>query len=178
MKKLKVQVLERIIKHTIHGEADRAARLMEKLIAAVGSMIVNESNYGNTDDPMFPARRELQRELEDDLEHDRVDTELPAEGGELDAELPAGAGEECADGEECEDFGADAVAGMIADLVKAGGVDEEKLAQIVDILVGEMDQPEEPVPGEELPAEEDPAAGEEVPGEGDLPPPSPLDTIK
>ncbi len=157
MKKLRVKVLERVIKHTIHGEKERAARLMEKLMAAVGSQIVNEANYGNEDDPMFPARRELQRELEDDIAQDRVEDEptelgddLPADGGELE-------GEPCDDDGECTP---DAVAQMIADLVKAGGVDEDKLSQIVDILVGDEGGDEGGLEGDNLDADAVPGEGE------------------
>lgn len=168
MKNLRVQVLERVIKHTIRGDSERAGRLMEKLMTAIGSQIVNEANYGNTDDPMFPARRELQRELEDDLELDRVDM---ADGEETSmTDDPAGvpgAGE-CEDG-ECSP---EVVAQMISDLIKAGGIDEDKLAQIVDIIAteepaadvegGEGELDVDAVPGEEVPADEpaieDPAA--------------------
>lgn len=157
MKKLRINVLERVIKHMIHGDTDRAGRLMEKLMAAIGSQIVNESNYGNSDDPMFPARRELQRELDDDIDQDRVEPEA----GELAAD-DLGA-MDAAPGEGDEDCSADAVAQMIADLVKAGGLDEDKLAQIVDIIVGsdelegegEGDLGDELAPVDELPPVED-----------------------
>lgn len=165
MKQLRVQVLERIIKHMIHGEKDRADKLMEKLMAAVGSMIVNESNYANDDDPMFPARRELQRELEDDIELDRVDAEdEPVADGEP---VPA-------DGEGCEDeaCSAEEVGKMISDLIASGEIDDETLGQIVDLVVAAQDNAEG-LEGEDVPAEDeapvDDAAGEEMLPADELP---------
>lgn len=162
MKQLRIKVLERVIKHMIHGEKDRAARLMEKLMAAVGSQIINEANYGNGDDPMFPARRELQRELEDDMEQDRVEdpeadlsADLPQDGEPTDANC---------DEEDCSPT---AVAQMISDLVKAGGVDEDKLAQIVDIIIGgEGEESEGELDGADLGTDEVPGAEDGA----DLPP--------
>lgn len=145
MKKLNQQVLEQFIKLTIRGEHARATRLMEKYISAKGAFLVNEENYGG-DDPMFPARRELQRELEDDLDEDRVDSEDDApELGGLDGDVdgegpcPECGGEPC----ECEDGGendADAVAKMVQDLIASGGLDTDKLAKIVDIIASDDDE--------------------------------------
>lgn len=169
MKKLRIKVLERVIRHTITGETDRAERLMSKLMTAMGSQLVNEANYGDLSDPMFPARRELQRELEDDIDQDRLkydDTSVDngpdagLDGGEV-----AGDMEGPCDGEGA--CSASEVAKMIQDLIAAGGLDEDKLAQIVDIIVSDeqpLDSPEgelEPdgeLDGEVEGGEQDPAA--------------------
>lgn len=169
MKKLNQQVLEQFIKLTIRGETERATRLMEKYISAKGAFIVNEENYGG-DDPMFPARRELQRELEDDIDSDRVDgeegdTEIGnlADGGE--EGCPGCEDPECAD---CNSEGgaesAEAVAQMIQDLIASGGLDQDKLAKIVDIIASDDVEGDGLDDGGEIP--------DEVPdsGEDDLPP--------
>ena len=167
MKKLNQQVLEQFIKLTIRGESERATRLMEKYISAKGAFIVNEENYGG-DDPMFPARRELQRELEDDMDADRVDGE---EGDDTELGNLADQGEgcpgcsdpECAD---CNEEGgegdqsAEAVAQMIQDLISSGGLDQDKLAKIVDIIASDDD-----VEGDGLDPEGE--VGDEVPNSGD-----------
>lgn len=169
MKNLNQQVLEQYIKLTIRGESERATRLMEKYISAKGAFIVNEENYAG-EDAMFPARRELQRELEDDMDADRVDSEEDqSELGDL-----AGQGEECpgCDDPECPDCNgedgdtsADAVAQMIQDLISSGGLDPDKLAKIVDIIAAEDD-----VEGDGLDLEGDvpsnvPASDEDLPPE-------------
>lgn len=169
MKKLNQQVLEQFIKLTIRGESERATRLMEKYISAKGAFIVNEENYGG-DDPMFPARRELQRELEDDMDSDRVDseggddTELGNLADQGDEEGCPGCDDpECAD---CNDEGgegdqsAEAVAQMIQDLISSGGLDQDKLAKIVDIIASDDD-----VEGDGLDPEGE--VGDDVPNSGD-----------
>ncbi len=163
MKQLRVQVLERVIKHMIHGETDRANNLMEKLMAAVGSMIVNESNYANDDDPMFPARRELQRELEDDIELDQVDAEDEGEAG-LEGDVPAEG--DCEDGEACS---AEEVGKMISDLISSGEIDDETLGQIVDLVVAAQDNAEGLEGEEEAAPEGEDLPAEDVPGEDDVP---------
>ena len=175
MKKLFTQVLEQVVKLTIRGETERAGRLMEKYIVAKSAVMINEENYAS-EDPMFPARRELQRELEDDLDTDRVDAEDGADALDgLDDEV--GDGEPCPEcgSAECECDGelpgADAVAKMIQDLVASGDLDEDKLAKIVDIIASD----DEGVEGDgldddaEVP-EEVPSSGDEEDLEGDLPP--------
>lgn len=166
MKKLNQQVLEQFIKLTIRGESERATRLMEKYISAKGAFLVNEENYGG-DDPMFPARRELQRELEDDIASDQVDgddTELGnlADAGGEDG-CPGCEDPECADCNEDGgegDQSAEAVAQMIQDLIASGGLDEDKLAKIVDIIASDDD-----VEGDGLDPEGE--VGDEVPNSGD-----------
>lgn len=175
MKKLNQQVLEQFIKLTIRGESERATRLMEKYISAKGAFIVNEENYGG-DDPMFPARRELQRELEDDIASDQVEDEGPElgnladEGGEG---CPGCEDPDCADcGSEGGegDQSAEAVAQMIQDLISSGGLDEDKLAKIVDIIASDDDvegdglDPDGEVP-EEVPASDEDGI-DELPPEG------------
>lgn len=163
MKELRIKVLERVIKHMIHGEVDRAHNLMEKLMTAVSSSIVNEFNYGGGEDPMFPARRELQRELEDDLEQDAVDNSPFDATGEMPADPAFPEGGEGGD-ESCT---SEQIGQLIADLVAAGNVDDEKLAAIVDILVGQTDMEpslEDPMGGE-VPPPEDPESVPAGPGE-------------
>lgn len=178
MKKLNQQVLEQFIKLTIRGESERATRLMEKYISAKGAFIVNEENYGG-DDPMFPARRELQRELEDDMDSDRVDSEgddtelgnLADQGEEGDC--PGCDDPECADcnGSEEGPESAEAVAQMIQDLISSGGLDQDKLAKIVDIIASDDDvegdglDPEGEVP-DEVPDSGEDDMEEELPPEG------------
>lgn len=176
MKKLNQQVLEQFIKLTIRGESERATRLMEKYISAKGAFIVNEENYAG-DDPMFPARRELQRELEDDMDADRVDSEDDTELGNLadqgDEEGCPGCDDpECADCTGGEgDQSAEAVAQMIQDLISSGGLDQDKLAKIVDIIASDDDvegdglDPEGDVPGE-VPDSGEEDMDDELPPEG------------
>lgn len=178
MKKLNQQVLEQFIKLTIRGESERATRLMEKYISAKGAFIVNEENYGG-DDPMFPARRELQRELEDDMDADRVDsedgddTELGNLADQGDEGCPGCDDPECAD---CNDEGgeggesAEAVAQMIQDLISSGGLDQDKLAKIVDIIASDDDVEGDGLDdGGEVP-DEVPASDEDGMEDDELPP--------
>lgn len=163
MKNLNQRVLEQFIKLTIRGEKERASKLMEKYISAKGAFIVNEENYGG-DDPMFPARRELQRELEDDIASDSVDSEEDAtELGNLadEDECPGCDSPDCADcNGEGGDTSADAVAKMIQDLISSGGLDQDKLAKIVDIIASDDD-----VEGDGL--DDDGMVPDDVPNSGD-----------
>lgn len=178
MKKLNQQVLEQFIKLTIRGESERATRLMEKYISAKGAYLVNEENYAG-EDPMFPARRELQRELEDDMDADRVDgedgddTELGNLADQGESECP-GCDDpdcDCQGGEGEGDQSAEAVAQMIQDLISSGGLDQDKLAKIVDIIASDDDvegdglDPEGEVP-DEVPDSGDELGDEELPPEG------------
>lgn len=176
MKNLNQRVLEHFIKLTIRGEKERAANLMEKFISAKGAFIVNEENYGG-DDPMFPARRELQRELEDDIASDRVDSE--EDGAELGNLADQGTDEDCpgCDSPDCPDCNsedgdqsADAVAQMIQDLISSGGLDQDKLAKIVDIIASDDDVEGDGLDdGGEVP-DEVPASDEDGLGDDELPP--------
>lgn len=166
MKNLNQRVLEQFIKLTIRGEKERASKLMEKYISAKGAFIVNEENYGG-DDPMFPARRELQRELEDDMASDSVDAE--EDGAELGNLADEGDEDGCpgCDDPDCPDCNgedgdtsADAVAQMIQDLISSGGLDQDKLAKIVDIIASDDD-----VEGDGL--DDDGMVPDDVPNSGD-----------
>lgn len=174
MKELNTRVLEQVIKLMIRGEQDRAANLMEKFMAAKGAVIVNELNYAS-EDPMFPARRELQRELEDDIDMDRVDDEGALDGlddGACEDEACPECGAcpcECEGGEGLDS--PEVVAKMIQDLIANGGLDQDVLSKIVDVIAGAeggegdgLDQDGE-VPAE-VPSSEEGLGDDELPPEG------------
>lgn len=175
MKELRIKVLERVIKHMIQGNQDRAERLIESLLTAMGTAMVNEANYGNAEDPMFPARRELQRELEQDIEQDTVDASTLDDTGATPAEpaFPEDQGEE-----ECT---AEQIGQLIASLVAGGQVDDEKLGAIIDILTSDAGGMEEPAlepelePTGEVPPPEDPESIDAGPGEFPAPGNAPVD---
>lgn len=165
LKQLRVKVLEQVVKNLARGHVDRADKLIERYLEVVGTQIVNESNWSNHDDPMFAARRELQRELEDDLERNRVDLEgnVGGEPGQVDGEQspfePEGS-QECS-GPECDD-NATEVANLVSQLITAGQLDDDKLEQILAIAIGNLDpegDPEaapQPEGGEMVPTDEPP----------------------
>lgn len=157
-KQARVEALRQTIMHTIKGEHELAETLFKTVATAASRRIVmGESNYSLDDDPEFDARRELQRELEDDLAGGDVGGEV---GGDVDGGLDGDLG--CEDGGDCEII--DAIVAKLED----GEVDDDTLAQILDLLVDEEGGEEGPegLGGEEdLGAELDLGAGEEMPGE-------------
>lgn len=124
-KQQRVETLRQVVMHAIKGEQDLAESLFKSVVAAHGRrIVVGESNYSVDGDPEFDARREFQRELEDDLEAGDIDGELGDAEGELD-----GVDSEAGDGDEI----IDAIVAKLED----GAVDDETLAQILDLLVDE-----------------------------------------
>lgn len=165
-KQQRVEALRQMVMHSIKGEQDLAETLFKSVVAAHGrNIVIGESNYSVDGDPEFDARREFQREMEDDLESGDIEGELGGAEGEVD-DL------------EGEDLGDGDVIDAIVAKLEAGEVDDETLAQILDILVdveGGEEGPEGVEGGEEV--GEVPANGEidiEVPGAedpaGELPP--------
>lgn len=155
-KQARVDTLRQVILHTINGERDLAEAMFKQVITAAGRRIVmGESNYSVDGDPEFDARRELQRELEDDLDGAEAGGDVTDLDGEANVDV---GGEDCGD---CEVI--DAIVSKLED----GNVDDEVLAQILDLLVGEEGGEEGPEGIEgELDGDlgVDPAgAGEEVP---------------
>lgn len=153
-KQARVNALRQTIMHTIKGEHELAEALFKSVAtASCRRIVMGESNYSIDGDDDFDARRELQRELEDDLAAGDVaggDVGADGAGGDLDGSL------------DSEDGGdADIIDAIVAKL-EGGEVDDDALAQILSLLVGEEGGEEGPEgfggeEGGEL--EVDPAAG-------------------
>lgn len=164
----RVEALKQVIAHTIKGERELAESLFKQVsTAAAREILVREANYSLDDDPEFDGRREMQRELEDDLESGSMEPGADEMGG-----CPECGTEPC----ECETApeggDADATIDAIVSKLEAGDVDDEVLAMILDMV---NDETEEGGEGDELGGEgepgldpeADPAAGGEPAELGD-----------
>lgn len=136
-KQTRVDTLRKVIMHTIKGETELAESLFKQVATATGRRIaLGEANYSVDDDPEFDARRELQRELEDDLSAVDGDSEVDFDGEGNDD----GLGDEFGDDSEI----VDAIVAKLED----GEIDDDTLAQILGLLVGEEGEAEGEVEGE------------------------------
>lgn len=155
----RVEALKQVIAHTIKGERELAESLFKQVsTAAAREILVREANYSLDDDPEFDGRREMQRELEDDLESGEMEPGADEMGG-----CPECGTEPC----ECETApeggDADATIDAIVSKLEAGDVDDEVLAMILDMVNDETEEGGE-LGGEGEPGlepEADPAAGGE-----------------
>lgn len=156
----RVEALKQVIAHTIKGERELAEALFKEVTTASAREILGEGNYSLDDDPEFDGRREMQRELEDDLESGKMEPGADELGGE--GACPGCGSEECpgCDGEETGlGVGGDADQ-TIEDIVtklEAGDVDDEILSMILAMVspeeseeegTGEPELPTEPTDGE------------------------------
>lgn len=142
LKQLRVKVLEQVVKNIARGHTDRADKLMERYLETVSAQIVNESNWSNQDDPMFAARREMQRELEDDLERNRIDLDSVDGMDPTPDASPFADPEGGCDNGSCDN--ASEVADLVSQLITAGQLDDEKLEQILAIAIGSLDPEADP----------------------------------
>ena len=158
----RVEALKQVIAHTIKGERELAESLFKEVTTASAREILGEANYADESDPEFDGRREMQRELEDDLESGNMEPGADEMGGACEA---------CGS-EECPGCDADLGVGgdadkTIEDIVSKlenGDVDDEVLSMILAMVSDESGEGEE-LPGEEGDLALDPEAGEELPGE-------------
>lgn len=142
-RKQRVEALKQVITHTINGDRELAESLFKQVsTASAREILVREANYSVDDDPEFDARREMQRELEDDLDSGRMEPGADEMGDEEACPECGAAPCECSvDGED---------GGMIDDIVSKlenGEVDDEILAAILD-LVSQGDEPSDLEGGE------------------------------
>ena len=164
----RVEALKQVIAHTIKGERELAESLFKEVTTASAREILGEGNYALDDDPEFDGRREMQRELEDDLDSGEMEPGADEMGG---AEGPC---PECGSEEGCEcEGGADLGVGgdadqTIEDIVaklEAGDVDDEVLSMILAMVSdegeGEEGTGEPELEGEPEELEGEPGAGEE-----------------
>lgn len=160
----RVEALKQVIAHTIKGERELAEALFKQVATSAAREILGEANYALDDDPEFDGRREMQRELEDDLEAGQMEPGADEMGG-----CPECGAEPC----ECapeEGGDADATIDAIVSKLEAGDVDDEVLAMILDMVNDETEGGEGELGGEvdpELDPEADPEAA--VPGEEGAP---------
>lgn len=170
----RVAALKQVIAHTIKGERELAEALFKTVTTSAAREILGEGNYALDDDPEFDGRREMQRELEDDLESGEMEPGADEMGG-ADGPCPECGSEE---GCECEGVGGDADK-TIEDIVtklENGDVDDEVLAMILAMVSsegeeegGEGDLGEPSLDGEEIPGgEEDTGSPVGADGEIDL----------
>lgn len=159
----RVEALKQVIAHTIKGERELAESLFKQVsTAAAREILVREANYSLDDDPEFDGRREMQRELEDDLDSGMMEPGADEMGSEA---CPECGTEPC----ECAPEGgtADDTIDAIVSKLEAGDVDDEVLAMILDMVndetEGELDDGTDPA----LEPEVDPEAGSEAPELGD-----------
>ena len=159
----RVEALKQVIAHTIKGERELAESLFKEVsTAAAREIMMREANYALDDDPEFDGRREMQRELEDDLDSGNMEPGADEMGG-----CPECGSEPC----ECEvapEGGtADDTIDAIVSKLEAGDVDDEVLAMILDMVNDETEGEEGGLDGElgakgepGLEPEADPAGGE------------------
>lgn len=160
----RVSALKQVIAHTIKGERELAEALFKEVTTASAREILGESNYALDDDPEFDGRREMQRELEDDLDSGKMEPGADEMGSE-DGPCEACGSEECP-GCEGEEGGlgvggdADQTIEDIVAKLESGDVDDEVLSMILAMVSEEGDEegdggePElEGEPTEDLPAE-------------------------
>jgi len=163
----RVAALKQVIAHTIKGERELAEALFKEVTTASAREILGEGNYSLDDDPEFDGRREMQRELEDDLDSGKMEPGADEMGGEEGA-CPKCGSEECP-GCEGEDGGlgvggdADQTIEDIVSKLEAGDVDDEILSMILAMVSGEEGEGE---PEGEPGLEDEP---EELGGEGGEP---------
>lgn len=160
----RVEALKQVIAHTIKGERELAEALFKEVTTASAREILGEGNYSLDDDPEFDGRREMQRELEDDLESGEMEPGSDEMGGE--GPCPGCGSEECPGCEGDQGVGGDAeqtIEDIVAKL-EAGDVDDEVLSMILAMV--SPDEGEEGAGADdlELPAE----PGEEGAGSDDL----------
>lgn len=161
----RVEALKQVIAHTIKGERELAEALFKEVTTASAREILGEGNYALDDDPEFDGRREMQRELEDDLESGEMEPGADEMGG---AEGPC----EACGSEECPGCDADLGVGgdadkTIEDIVSKlenGDVDDEVLSMIL-AMVSEEGEDGEGTGEPELPSEPTEPTGEEGAGE-------------
>lgn len=126
----RVEALKQVIEHTIKGERELAEALFKQVAtSSAREIMMRESNYALDDDPEFDGRREMQRELEDDLASGQMEPGADEMGGAC-AECGA---EPC----ECapeEGGDADATIDAIVSKLEAGDVDDEVLSMILDMV--------------------------------------------
>lgn len=137
----RVEALKQVIAHTIKGERELAETLFKEVTTASAREILGEANYADDSDPEFDGRREMQRELEDDLDSGEMEPGADEMGGEEGA-CPGCGSEECpgCDGEE-GDLGvggdADKTIEDIVSKLEAGDVDDEVLSMILAMVSDE-----------------------------------------
>lgn len=175
----RVAALKQVIAHTIKGERELAEALFKEVTTASAREILGEGNYSLDDDPEFDGRREMQRELEDDLESGSMEPGADELGG---AEGPC---PECGSEEGCECEGgeglgvggdADQTIEDIVTKLEAGNVDDEILSMILAMVspeegdegTGEPELPTEPTDGEPGPEGEEGSSSVGPDGEIDL----------
>lgn len=176
----RVEALKQVIAHTIKGERELAEALFKEVTTASAREILGEGNYSLDDDPEFDGRREMQRELEDDLESGSMEPGADELGG-VEGPCPECGSEEGCECEGGEGLGvggdADQTIEDIVTKLEAGDVDEEILSMILAMVspeegeegTGEPELPTEPTdgePGEEGAGDEGSAVGPD--GEIDL----------
>lgn len=140
----RVEALKQVIAHTIKGERELAETLFKEVTTASAREILGESNYALDDDPEFDGRREMQRELEDDLDSGEMEPGADEMGGAGGCE--ACGSEECpgCDGEGGLGVGGDADQ-TIEDIVSKlenGDVDDEVLSMILAMVSDEGEEGE------------------------------------
>lgn len=151
-KEQRVESLKQVITHTIRGEQDLAEALFKQVVAASArTILVGESNYALDSDPEFDARREMQRELEDDIDAGQMEP-----GADDMGPCPECGTEPC----ECVGGDADDEIEQIVSKLESGNVDDEILSQIMAMVA------DVPAEGEgEGEAESEPSLTDEVPAE-------------
>ena len=165
----RVEALKQVIAHTIKGERELAEALFKEVTTASAREILGEGNYSLDDDPEFDGRREMQRELEDDLESGSMEPGADELGG-VEGPCP-----DCGSEEGCECDGEETGLGVggdaeqtIEDIVsklEAGDVDDEILSMILAMVSPEEGE-EEGEGGDDLELPAEPGEGEEE-GEGE-----------
>lgn len=159
----RVEALKQVIAHTIKGERELAESLFKEVTTASAREILGEANYADESDPEFDGRREMQRELEDDLDSGNMEPGADEMGGACEA---------CGS-EECPGCDADLGVGgdadkTIEDIVSKlenGDVDDEVLSMILAMVSDEGGEEEgtgEPeLEGEPSELEGEPGAGDD-----------------
>lgn len=145
----RVEALKQVIAHTIKGERELAEALFKQVATSAAREILGEANYALDDDPEFDGRREMQRELEDDIESGQMEPGADELGGALDGEgCPECGAEPC----ECEPTagGAEDTIDTIVSKLEAGDVDDEVLSMILDMINDETEGAPEGELGDEL----------------------------
>lgn len=168
----RVAALKQVIAHTIKGERELAEALFKTVTTSAAREILGEANYADESDPEFDGRREMQRELEDDLESGEMEPGADDMGG---AEGPC---LECG-GEPCDCAGSeggdtDKTIEDIVSKLENGDVDDEVLAMILAMVSSEEEGGEgdfgepglEGGPGEEIPGEE--GSGSPIGDDGEI----------
>lgn len=157
----RVAALKQVIAHTIKGERELAEALFKTVTTSAAREILGEGNYALDDDPEFDGRREMQRELEDDLESGEMEPGADELGG-AEGPCPECGGEPC-DCAGSEGGDADKTIEDIVSKLENGDVDDEVLAMILAMVSSEGE--EEGGEGDlGEPALDGEGTGEEIPG--------------